>query len=418
MVRPSTSPPARGDPVAKGLILGLLVANTFLQKLAIPGTGGGLPLSLLVTVGLVAAGVATRRLAPVAAVLVAMLACIGLLLLASGLSPGSTVSLNAFALVAVLLVPYGFALRPGALPEGFAVRAFGAFAAGFAVLGIVQFFAQFVVGAERAFYLDLALPESLLLSGFNNLNELSYQAGIYKANGVFLLEAAFLNQFLCVAILLELLHARRLRRLALYGAGVLVTYSGTGVLMLAAITPAYLLHQRQFWLLGLGGLAAALVVLFGEAFGLGALLDRANEFSSDQSSGFARFLSIFYLLDRFVWVDPATILFGRGPGSVREYFTTVGFAAFDPSWGKVTYEYGLVGFGAYFAFLGFCVRRAAGSGYLKAALLIQFLFLGGYASTTPVHIELWTLLVWPTPARASAPARSRAGDHLPAGQPA
>lgn len=412
---------ATDDLLSRGLILGLLLANTVLQKLAIPGTGGGLPLSLLVTAGLLGAGIALGRLAPVPAVGVALIATVGILVGVAGLTPATSISLNALALVVALLIPYAFALRPGMLDPAFGARVFNRLAAVFALLGIIQFFAQFVVGPEFAFFLDLALPPDLLLAGFNNLNELGYQAGIYKANGVFLLEAAFLNQFLCVAVLIELITARRGLYLALYGAGILVTYSGTGLLMLAAIAPAYILHKRYFGLAAAGILAAVLFVLFADSLGLGTFVSRADEFSSDQSSAFARFISIFYLLDSFIFVDPLLTLVGRGPGSVAENFSIVSFTAFDPSWGKVMYEYGVIGFAAYFAFLGFCILRSNGSGYLKAALLFQFMFLGGYIATTPVHIEIWTLLVWPTLASAAKREPSPSLDQPPfsfAGRPA
>lgn len=409
----------RDDPLARGLILGLLLANTVFQKLAIPGTGGALPLSLLLTAGLLALGVALGRLHPVATLALALIPTVGALVIVAGLSPATSVSLSALALVVALLVPYAFALRPGMLDPAFGARMFGRLAAGLAVLGILQFFAQFVLGPEIAFYLDLALSPDLMLAGFNNLNELSYQAGIYKANGVVLLEAAFLNQFLCVAILIELITTRRLAHLALYGAGVLVTYSGTGLLMLAAIAPAFILRKGY-----LGPALAAvplllIFLLFANNLGVGTFLDRADEFSSDQSSAFARFFSIFYLLEQFVWIDPLTTLVGRGPGSVGENFLNVSYSAFDPSWGKIMYEYGVIGFVAYFAFLGFCVLRSDGSGYLKAGLLLQFMFLGGYVSTTPVHIEIWTLLVWPTIASSAGQrvaVRSRQPSFTPAGR--
>lgn len=387
---------AAGDPVARALVVGALGSALFLQKLAIPGTGGGLPLNLPVVLGFVGLGLAFGRLVVLPAVLLALAPVAGVLILVSGLSGAPTFSLNALALVLALLVPYALAFRPGLVGGAFAGRVLVRFALVFAVMGIVQFLAQFVVGAERAFWLDMNLPPDLLLAGFNNLNELSFESGIYKANGVFLLEASFLNQLLCLAILIELVTSRRASRLALLAAGVLVTYSGTGVMMLAVVAPFYLVRHRHYGLALGGALLVAAVALFGESLGFGALLDRAGEFGSDQSSAFARFLSIFYLLGQFVWSDPVAILVGRGPGTVHEYFDFVTYSAFDPSWGKLAYEYGLAGLAAYATFLIGLVARARGSGELKTALLFQFFFLGGYVATTPVHIEIWLLLTWPT----------------------
>ncbi len=390
------------DGVARALMVGLLLANTVLQKIALPGSGGGLPLSLPVTFGLLGAGIALGRLVPLASVALALVATAGALVLTTGLSPMPGFSANAAALVLTLLIPYAFSFRPGLLPRDFAYGLFVSAALVFAVIGIVQFFAQFVIGADRAFLLDTALPETLILSGFNNLNELTYESSIYKTNGFFLLEASFLNQMLCVAVLIELITRRRLPCLALLVAGILVTYSGTGLMMLAAIAPAYLIEKRQLGLLIFGAVAAVAFVLVADTIGLGLFIDRAAEFNSRDSSAFARFLSIFYLMADYVWTSPAGILFGNGPGSVREHFLSVNFAPFDPSWGKIMYEYGVIGFAAYFSFIFFCVFRSEGSLYLKFALILQFMFLGGYVAIMPVHIEIWMLLIWPVPAASAA----------------
>lgn len=396
----------RDDPLARVLVVALLVANTVFQKFAIPGGGGALPLSLLITAVLLSCGVALGRLIAIPILCLGVVATAGVLTLSTALTPAPSFSLNALALVIALLIPYGFAFHRGSLDPAFSARVFTLFAAIFSILGVVQFLAQFVVGAERAFWLDFNLPSDLLLAGFNNLNETGYQSGIYKANGVFLLEPAFLNQFLCIAVLIELCTTRRWRYLAIFGAGIVVTYSGTGLLMLAAIAPAYILRHRHFAIAAGAVLGFVLLFIFAEDLGLKLFVERADEFTSDQSSAFARFFSIFYLLADFAWKDPLSVLFGRGPGSIAESFSTVSYAAFDPSWGKLVYEYGVIGFLAYFAFLFFCVLRSEGSGYLKAGVLLQFTFLGGYVSTTPVHIEIWTLLVWPTMATALLARRS------------
>lgn len=405
--------PTEGDLLARSLIVALLVANTLLQKFAIPGGGGALPLALLITVVLLSVGIVMGRLYPMPILCLGVVATAGILALSTALTPAPSFSFNALALVVALLVPYAFAFHAAALDPAFPARMFTLFAAVFAVIGVVQFLAQFVIGAERAFWLDFALPPDLLLGGFNNLNETSYQSGIYKANGFFLLEAAFLNQFLCVALLIELCTTRRWRFLAIYGAGIVVTYSGTGLLMLAAVAPAYVLRHRHYALAGAAVLAFVLLFLFADDLGLSLFRNRTDEFFSDQSSAFARFFSIFYLLNDFAWTDPLSVLFGRGPGSVAESFTIVSYSAFDPSWGKLVYEYGIVGFLAYSVFLGFCIFRSEGSVYLKMALLLQFMFLGGYIATTPVHIEIWTLLVWPTMARALLDGQPSTSDRRP-----
>lgn len=77
------------------------------------------------------------------------------------------------------------------------------------------------------------------------------------------------------------------------------------------------------------------------------------------------------------------------------------FSTFDPAWGRLLYEYGVIGFAAYVSFLAWRLF-SGGFSYVNCALFFQFLFLGGYLSTPPVHIVIWALALWAAPERVAA----------------
>jgi hypothetical protein len=89
---------------------------------------------------------------------------------------------------------------------------------------------------------------------------------------------------------------------------------------------------------------------------------------------------------------------------VQEQFRLLSFYAFDPTWGKVIYEYGLLGALAYarFFYIAFC-RRQRG---LRFAVGYTYLFLGGYLLNPSVLMQLAALVVWlGEPTTATAPDR-------------
>ena len=215
------------------------------------------------------------------------------------------------------------------------------------MLGIAQSIAQFLIGPALPFSLDLFLPGSLSLEGFNQLIPLSYGASVYKSNGVFLAEPSFFSQFLAVGVIIEVVRRCRPSRLGLYLVALLCSYSGSGLIMLAVFVPFYLVQRRQFTLLAMGGLCIVVIVLAADSLQLDALVSRAREFSNPGSSGYARFISPFVYIRDHLFADPVTLLLGRGPGTVTEHFESYYYTPFDPTWAKLIYEFGVLGCAAY-----------------------------------------------------------------------
>jgi hypothetical protein len=250
----------------------------------------------------------------------------------------------------------------------------------------------------------------MLMSGFNFMIPIIWGSPILKSNGVFFAEPSFFCQFLAVGLIVELLRAARPLRLILIGLGIVCSYSGSGLMTLALFVPWYIINRRRYDLMVFGVIAFLLLLTQAESLQLSAITDRTAEFTNPNSSGFGRFVSIFLVINEFILRDLPTLLFGRGPGSVMEFFSRLHYGAFDPTWGKVFYEYGLVGSIFYVVF--FTKSYVLSRRELRVPLAFTYFFLGGYLVNSSIIIQLLVLVALPaerwsrtadTPQRSARP---------------
>jgi hypothetical protein len=369
-----------------------LLSSVLLQKLALPGTDGVFPLNLFVFPAITA----LAFLIGILEVNVAAFAWYSLFVLFGVLSSAASPSARVSALSLGLLLVAQFPLIFRVGPSGFPYRRLLAFVSSFgcicALIGVLQFAGQFVVGTRVAFLLDWSLPEAVAMKGFNSLIPLYWSSPVLKSNGVFFLEPSFFGQFLAIAVVAELLIGPRVLRLSVLTAGLVSSYSGTGPTMLALFLPVYFLRHGRLPLFGFAALLSVVVMFFGDVISIDAFTRRLSEFSDVQSSGWARFLSMFTVLQKVVFANDLTFFLGRGPGTVQEHFDEFSFYAFDPTWGKVIYEYGLVGSLIYFTFFYFAFVRGAKG--LRFPVGYTYLFLGGYLLNPSVLMQVAALVVW------------------------
>jgi hypothetical protein len=389
--REVSSPPATSARAAFFLCVFILLSATLFQKLALPGTGN-LPINLLIlptaTLAAFAFGVLEINAKAFGAYALFLLSAIASTSLASS-ARSSSLSL---ALVIVAQMPLIFRFVPSSFSYERLLRFLSMLGCFFASVGVLQFAAQFAVGSRIAFFLDTSLPESLLMKGFNTMIPLYWSSPVFKSNGFFFLEPSFFCQFLAVAVVAELLTGARVIRLVILGAGLLSSYSGPGLTMLALYVPFYILRRGRTDIVLVGAAACLVLIVFGNAISIDALTGRLDEFFDDQSSGSARFLSIFRGLEDVILAGDFTFVLGRGPGTVQEYFARLPYLAFDPTWGKVVYEYGLLGAALYAAF--FYLAFVKGAKGLRFALGYTYLFLGGYLVDATVLMQVVALVVW------------------------
>lgn len=282
------------------------------------------------------------------------------------------------------------------------LRLFRRFSLIVAIAGIVQFAAQVAIPGPTLFTFKDSLPRTILTQSFNEVIPVPGAWELNKANGFFLLEPSHFSQLIGLALIAEMAFFRPSWRLALLALALLLSYSGTGLVLCAFFVPM-LLVRRGYGRLVLLGLGAAFVLyLFSSAIHLTSLFDRLSEFDSESSSASARFLSPFYLFNDVVFPHVQSTLFGLGPGSIEPYFKAMDYLVHDPTWGKLFFEYGLVGTVPFLIFLCRCLFVGARSVTLSAAVFFTYLVLGGNLVDARMEPLMLALVVYQSRSRLTA----------------
>ncbi len=388
-----------------------LVVGTYLSKLSVPPFGAmglalSIPLMAAVAVGGFAAGLMVLHVRRAFAFVLMLAVLLSLQVVAADhFSP------NSLALLVVVHLPYAFQLRRTERRRDNALRYFQRIAMTIAVLGILQYVGQFVIGAKYAFPIENLAPAALKVANFNSTGLLQYGSEVMRANGVFMIEPSFFSQLMAVGIIIELVTSKRPVYFVVMVIAILVSYSGTGLMLLAAgLLCECMIRQRWDVLLGIVGLCmlVAAVGVAADVRMITNILNRSSEFSSTGSSASMRFVGGFQLFEQFLWPDPFRAMFGFGAGSTVEFIAkaTVPFA--ETILFKPIFEYGIVGAIAYFGFLGYCVFSASAPMAVRVAVAMAIMLGGMY---TPFgHCLACGLLLWRNPrnADAQAPVKSPA----------
>jgi len=373
------------DRAVVGWLVFALFASIFLQRFGLPIGEVGIALNLLLTMVALAAigvrggfGVDPLRLL----LLCAFIACVWF---SAAANAGRSTAPSA-ALVVLVYAPYALTLRR---PDGVflaCIRAFQAMVLVCAVAGIVQFLAQFAVDPALLFTFHGLLPDAMLLKGWGNMQPLQWGSTIYRSNGFFLNEPSTFSQYLALAIVIEVLFFSRVRHLLVYGVAILLSYSGTGLVLLAVMLPLVLV-QRRAWkaLLGLAVLGAVVVAL-GDLLHMDTLVARVGEFGSSGSSATARYQAGAWLVAWYLLPWPLDLLFGLGPGSFLDTARLQSFEAHDGTFWKVLFEYGVIGSLAFWLMFAVVLLDRVPSPWVAVALGIGFLAFGGMMLDTRLQV--------------------------------
>lgn len=253
-----------------------------------------------------------------------------------------------------------------------------------AIAGILQFLAQFAGFPIFAF--SGFLPEAILFEQGYNQQIMLGVGDLLKSNGFFLAEPSTFSQLMAVAFTIELVGFRRARFLALFITGLLLSFSGTGWIVLETFLLALMASRgRQGLALG----AATIVVL---AALLGALAwlapdvaaslqGRFDELSLPGTSGHDRFITPFWVLHDVLQADPSALAIGIGSGVSERLQLPYGYDVNTPV--KVLLEYGLPALLVYLALFVASIRPRVQSA-LVLPVMVMFLFTGGYQQFPPM----------------------------------
>lgn len=395
-LQPEASVKDRDAAAVRRWLIFALFASIFLQRFALPIGEDGLAINLLVTVFalLVLAVRGAVTLDPVRTVLFFILAAGASLSTALNAGIASVPSLALFLLI---YAPYMLSLRNSEGVFEACVRAFQVMVLICALLGILQFLAQFAIGRSIPFSFRGLVPDALLLPGFHTENPLSWNSPYFKSNGFFLVEPSTFSQYLALAVILELLYFGVSWRLLIFGLALPTSYSGTGLVLLLFILPWLMLYRRAYGAVVGGLVLVLLAVATGSLWNLDALLSRVNEFGSQGSSANARFIAGAWVVGTFLLDSARDVIFGLGPGAYPQYVKLVPYEAHDPAWVKMIFEYGLLGSAVFWPFFLISVFRGSLSRWVSWSALIGYLTFGGMLLDP--RLQIWILVFCVLPKR-------------------
>ena len=390
--------PQATDRLAFWLLCAPVVATSICGKFAVPpfgklGLGLGFPLTftaLLIALFTGRLAIDTRR--------AAYYALMAGVMLAVEVARQEQFSMLSVVFMMTINLTYVLNIRSAGNSTGNtandAMRFFARLALLIAVCGIVQFFAQFLIGYRDAFPIENLAPKNFVISGFHYLNPLSYGSTTYKANGIFMQEPSFFSQLVAIGLIVEMTVFKRIVPILVMLLAMMVSYSGTGLLILAVCVPVLLISKRRLDLLAIIVVALFFLVLFAAPLRLTVLVDRISEFGNLNSSASMRFVSWVFLLGDTLFNDTARLLFGYGPGSFRDVALLVPFPVAEMMHSKMLIEYGVLGFLAYLGFIGYCIFTSPAPLPVRLAVFVMHFMAGAYAEPV-VGVALTLVLLTP-----------------------
>lgn len=243
------------------------------------------------------------------------------------------------------------------------------------ICGILQFCMQFLIKPVWLFDFREFIPS--FFQNKNISNTVIPIAFFYKANGFFLTEPSGFSQWCTWGLFFSnSIHAFHLYYFV-FLFGLILSFSGTGLIMFFVFSCAQIL-VGSFFQKVLGASLLCVLVLVFLFFVPEFIQDRAKEFQGGTSlvttSAAARFVNPLVVITDSLNSSLKTFMIGNGPGSIGRVVRD--FEAHDPTYAKLIFEYGILGFLLYFPLIRqfFSFRRFFLFSFL---LFIQIFFLGG-----------------------------------------
>ncbi len=363
-----------GAALTRGTWFVLLIAITVLQRFGLNFGSYSLNAGLPAVYGLLVVAAFSGVLVVSRARLVLFTICAGLAML-STLANETTASGSSLLLLLAIYLPFVFVLSPRTdLTRERVTQAFSNLALVCAIAGIAQFYAQFVVHADWLFDFTRFVPVALRgPEGFNTAIPIGV---LYKSNGFLFREPSGFSFMMALALMVECLARRRAWRIACFVLALLLSYSGTGLLALIIgmlLPPSRKTLARAVLALGAAGL---LFWLLDDALNLSFTLNRLGEFDSERSSGYIRYIAPLRLLADGVRADPASLWLGHGPGTI--FRAQTGYEFHDPTWAKLIFEYGVLGFVAFVSLFASILVTLEAPARIRIMLFAAWLVMGGH----------------------------------------
>ena len=393
--------PIRPRPAIRYTLIALIISLVMTDRLGISVDTLSLGPSLPLTYGLLVVLLLTGWLA---IDLLALLVYIGICIVAvasfwfnANMLNGEPATMGSLFLLMVIYLPFVFGMKAHADNRGhwqWTLRVLSNTLLVGAAAGIIQFYAQFVIRAPWLFDISVLIPDGIRAQGIYNSK--IPVGSFFKANGIFFREPSNFSYMMAFGLLIELAVFKRVKRMLCFGLALVLSYSGTGILALAI---GLLLPLRAKLLVRVGIVAAIVLsinALTGDALNLGFTLGRTGEFSAQGSSAYERYIAPMQVVDTFISSTPWSIGIGNGPGLFIR--TASAFSAHDPTWAKLLFEYGLLGFVLVLGLVGYKLSKFPAPFQLRAVLFANWLVMGGYLLIPETVCFVYLVLaLWPHP---------------------
>jgi len=379
---------AARDRLLKAAILFAMLALTALDRFGLRVIGeSSAPAGLIAMYGLAGAMLLAGAAEVNRRMVLAYLAVVSIatmsLTVNAAFTPLPFLSKMSLLFLIVLYAPLCLSLRAGVVsPELWrrTVSVYVGFAVFVAAAGIAQYLVQFVYHSAWLFDYTPLIPERLRATrGWNT----AYTVGVNlpgawtKSNGFFMREPSIFSVVMAFGLLCELSLARRKWVMAVLAVALVLSYSGSGLLCLAAGLLFPLGRKTLARALAVAILAAGVVVIFGDALNLSYTLNRSDEVFRKDSSAYCRFVAPAAQAAREINSDPWAGLLGHGPGSMVRMGGECGDNRVQTTYAKVLIEYGLLGALAFGALMLGALNRASAPLRIRVAAGVAWLLLGG-----------------------------------------
>jgi hypothetical protein len=359
-----------------------VIAVVFLQKIKIPGLEGG-PSGTFLTVwiGLLWL-VPVAELAAGRAVLYALTVSVAFV---SQIFTGQDFSAASFLLFCLAYTPFVLVIR---VSRELYLRCLNSFQTIMVVIGVIVIIEDVwqVLTSWQSFpNMNELFPKTLLVEGYAYVQPLYYGSNYVKPNAFFFLEVSLLSQFTACALVVELVFFQRLWRIVLYVIVLFIAFAGTGLLMVALVSPFLLLRlsKRLVWV---GILPSLMIVTTAVSMGwYEEVQQRFSEFNRSDSSSYMRFIEPGEKLAEFT-SDSSSIYTGMGAGAAPK---DPGFVWWSVT--KLVAEYGIVTAILFHVFFLTALFADAPSRLLALTIALMFSFMGSNLLCMPI-VNLCLLL--------------------------
>jgi hypothetical protein len=236
---------------------------------------------------------------------------------------------------------------------------------------VIQHLVQLSAGPSAWPDLDKLAPEDWLVKGYMYVQPIKYGMTLMKPNAVFLFEASFVSQYVALGLIIELIFFGRIGRMLLLTAGLLLSFAGTGLALIAACAPFLIFRMSPRILLVAVVVAAVTAFAAVELGWYSQVSSRVTEYQVANSSAHLRFVDPATAFVEFLQ-RPDALYSGVGAGQIPNTYGSVWWPLT-----KVSIEYGLLTAFAFYAFFIYSLFGYGGHLRLGFALFIFYNFLSG-----------------------------------------